>query len=478
MVQCCAALTNRWLSLVRHTVFGPVLTGAIVLSLLVGPSGAQDVKVGSPERSDLVDQEFEVAKGGDMVFLPIEVSGRVCEFLLDSGMGVTTLDRSFEPTLGAPLRTAPLLTPGSATRTDVFAAPLMSMRRKRLSMVAEVLCADLAPLRDRTGRDCMGVLGVDALKETVVQINFDEGKVRFLRAAPDDSGRPVRVTFINGIPFVRLQPGNSQRVEWFQIDTGATHTGSGELTAEVFGDLIQRGEMRLVGSTSYGLLKGGVREGRDGRLEEFRFDYPARAGGLLAFGFHVHHGLVFSESSRNALGLGYLSRYTLTIDFPNERLYLRPGRYFDGAEWYPFNGIHLMIRGTEVVVESVDTESAAAVGGVVAGDVVVSINSVDVRNRSLPELRRMLGESGRVTLGLRRDGAVVAREVRFGNEKAKLGVKTVGNPPYSGRFSQPLISEKLPGGNARGGGVRAGAELHGIPAKSQRQQIGTGASPR
>jgi hypothetical protein len=50
--------------------------------------------------------EFDVAKGGDVILLPVRLKGKTYHFAMDTGASLTAYDRSLKPLLGQPISTA------------------------------------------------------------------------------------------------------------------------------------------------------------------------------------------------------------------------------------------------------------------------------------------------------------------------------------------------------------------------------------
>lgn len=124
----------------------------------------------------------------------------------------------------------------------------------------------------------------------------------------------------NQLPYVvaELSHGNIER---FILDTGYLG-GDVLLRRSIFDDLCKKGQIERVVEIPVANAAG---EGtsRTGVLESF------------SLGEFVHHDLAVSGGGEiSYLTLGFLSRYTVTIDFRNDRLYLKPARRFKARGHY------------------------------------------------------------------------------------------------------------------------------------------------
>jgi len=68
------------------------------------------------------------------------------------------------------------------------------------------------------------------------------------------------------------------------------------------------------------------------------------------------------------LGLGILSQYAVTLDFPRRKMYLRRGLRFGAPDRRDLSGLHLLLVNRQVVIDSVDVDSEAERRGLKAAD--------------------------------------------------------------------------------------------------------------
>src|SRR5260370_42500102 len=94
------------------------------------------------------------------------------------------------------------------------------------------------------------------------------------------------------------------------------------------------------------------------------------------------------------MGLGFLSRVIVTIDFPAQKLYLRKGKQFERPDRPDASGLHILRKGEAAVVHSVDPESPGASAGLRAGDVLLQAGALRAREAALFYPRAAVLEPG------------------------------------------------------------------------------------
>jgi hypothetical protein len=259
-----------------------------------------------------------------------------------------------------------------------------------LRSATPVVAADLGRLRRASGLAVYGLLGMDYLKGFIVRIDFDRGKVSFLREVGPGPGRPVSLSRRGDVPFVDLRlPGLPDPVP-FDVDTGSVRYGG--IRVEEFRQLVERKQLALSGVNRSVTLKG-VTASRKGRLA------------TLSLGGFSHRGLVFEESQYSILGLDYWSRYTVTFDFPSGTAYLKEGANFGRPAREDRSGLLLGRTGKRTVVDAVQEGSPAALAGIRAGDEVIAVAGRRAEGLRMLAIHKLLcAAEGRLAITVRREG--------------------------------------------------------------------------
>jgi hypothetical protein len=378
--------------------------------------------------------EFEIAKGGDVIVLPVTIAGKEYPFLLEVASARTVVDARLTPLLADGSRDGE---PRSIEKLPVGELPAVPMKIGNLvfTPARPLVRRDLTAHRETLGHDVYGIVGLDFLRDRIVQIDFDSGKVRVFnsergvraaraRAADDreDFQMTVVYDFSDG-PRIRLKTSGGVN-EYFAVDTVMPWS---VMVRPPLMDKLVANEM-IAEQRASPPPSGGLRYGL---LDELRLhDW-------------THKRLCIVEGSHDAIGLNYLSRFQLVFDFTDSKLlwaYLYPGARFNEPDRPDWNGISLILKEKKVCVASVLPNSAASQAGVLAGDVLDGLNGQPTAELTLFQIRRVFQEPLDAAVQLRR-----ARDA--GAEKDELTVRLTipFRPPTSTAVANgcsPAATEK------------------------------------
>ena len=225
---------------------------------------------------------------GNLLFLPLRLeNGEELPFVLDTGSALTILEKSLKSKLGERVGTDVTHMPGN-DQSDRYETPRLYLRGVPLMTESNVNTLDLKWLSKDVGRPIMGIVGFDCLKNYCIQLDFNAGKIRFLDSSHLDTkelGKAFQMTFASpdSRPFIchlGLAGGTSTNC---QIDTGCNFDGWVEKSA----------------------LEGH-------HLPECNWHGQTYTNLNVAVG-----------DNANVLGLTFLARHLVTLDFPNKMLYLK-----------------------------------------------------------------------------------------------------------------------------------------------------------
>jgi len=365
-----------------------VLTLAVLLA--TSAALAADVRPVSEPRAGDVLAEFAWRFPGEPILAKVKVDDREHLFVVDTGATYCVLDSSLREKLGR-VRRVQRTVIGKTTRA------LRAYRLKaRLSVSgvpvpgdSDVLCLDLEQVRQVTGLEIRGILGMQFLRNHVLRLEFDRRKAQLLPAGVRpgrDWGRQLslREGDLLLCPYVMVFVGGAG-ARPFLVDTGAR--GIGMVARAAFEGAARGKKVETVTATALG-------------AERSR---SARGSAISIGGFGVPNP-VLTEGEQNITGLEMLSRFTVTLDFPRGKIYLAPGQRFGAVDpGYP-SGLRLMKDGGRVLVHSVLDNSSAAKAGVERGDRLLECNGRRAEAWALAELRALgaEGKVGEMTLKLRR----------------------------------------------------------------------------
>ncbi len=126
----------------------------------------------------------------------------------------------------------------------------------------------------------------------------------------------------------------------------------------------------------------------------------------LTVGSREYSDAIIDEGNCNLLGLGFLARHVVTLDFPRGRMYLKKGKHFDRVDEADMSGLHILKVGGKVAVHSVDKDSPAQKAGIEAHDIILTVNSQSAAEMDIFALRNLLrsGDKKKIDMTIKHGG--------------------------------------------------------------------------
>ncbi len=361
-------------------------------------TGSHSGATTNPILSPLVagSAEFPIEGWNEPITIPAMWQGKSGNFLLAIGLPRSVLSESdfldLEPV--AAYHDSP---DGKSKPGSSMWEPPLDLRIGPFSLAesAPIVRRDLTDFRAVLGRPLLGVLGLPALKDVILQIDNDSHKMRYL--CHDDQTHPE---WGNGYP-LDLNNGRgltarlniAGRDETFSITT--IGDGFVQLPIDAFDHLraSAKGRICCIPASSD---KNGVIHGRQMRIRDCEF---------LGYQFQ---DLIVEETDQKigVLGLDFLERYVVTLDFPANRLYLKPGNEFDHHSEIDMAGMGVKQHDDQFVVHVVTPDGPAYHAGVREGDVLTELNGKAIEGYELRDVKQLLraGDGKEVTIVVRREG--------------------------------------------------------------------------
>lgn len=354
--------------------------------------------------SERVFYEERFNTDASAIFLPVQIDNKECMFLFDTGASFVVLDKRHRHLLAEPMSLAEaeayvgvelsdrgVVTPNGEIALQLYKSVPLKLGRLQVANRFPYILADLQPLWKISGVEFCGVLGSSFLHQFRWEIDFKRGKIRaYIGATPYEGKKDyfASISWNRGyIPQLKLQLEGKEIS--FDIDTG--DTGSGRLVQENIDFLKHKG--LIVGTHKREVFTvSGSSEHEEVRLDNLRLrgrDYP---------------DVILQESLQNALGLGFLKRHHVILDFPFNRLYLQPHKNYTYKEEVDKSGIRLVSQNKKVIVFSIKPIRGANIKDLKKGDEIISVNGR--RDLSLYQIREVLRgkEGSALAIVLKRGG--------------------------------------------------------------------------
>jgi Aspartyl protease len=238
-------------------------------------------------------------RGGWVVVTLHTGDGDSFPFLLDTGTSGTLFDKSAETKLGKSLGDVSVNGWGHKKTGHIYTMPRLYLGDVLLKTPSETATYDLGPLKDGTGTHIVGIIGYDTLRHYCIQMDFAAAKMRFLDDKTADKsswGKAFSIVDLNvddGRPSV-AQNLLGQHGPHSLIDTGSNNDGW--LMTRNYWQWTNGVPVKGQSKKPYGLFHG--------------TKYPS-----------VSLGAANVES--DGIGIRFLARHLVTLDFPKHKLYLK-----------------------------------------------------------------------------------------------------------------------------------------------------------
>ena len=291
-----------------RTTLKPRLFGVLASLLLLCSCATEQ-----PTRSHLPADVAFNKDAGRATWLTVTLqleSGEELPFLLDTGSPCTFFDKSREPKLGKRVDSATAWNFGTKLEVGIYAAPKLFMGNTLLMMTGpNVSTEDCKQISTTAGRPIMGILGMDVLEHYCIQLDFAACKVRFLddeRANKKSWGKPFPLTDRGDGCLLAGENLAGAKGAGSLVDTGCDNDGW--LIPDLFQQWTNHATPPAAGEarSPKGVL-GGVA-------------YPDVALNRLE-----PKSMISDETNiqYNGIGLRFLARHLVTLDFPKRTLYLK-----------------------------------------------------------------------------------------------------------------------------------------------------------
>jgi len=339
------------------------------------------------------------------IYLEATINGRKQLFLFDTG-AEAVLDEGHAKAVGIkPEGALPGGGFGEGT-TSVGLAKVKSLDVGGFKLSDQVFATmDDTIFAKVEGVDAAGILGYEIPKRSVMVIDYAKGVMTLIKPSsfkPPADAVAVPFKFDEHIPMIEASVDGVSGE--FEVDTGARSALTVMGPFAEANHLTERYHATRAATAGYG-LGGPAKEllARAGELKigSIVLKQPVTliAGGKTGAG----------AAARTAGNIGgdLLRRFTLTLDYGHQMLYLQPNGAFDTADLFDRSGLWLMHEPAgDVSIADVTAGSGGEAAGLKPGDHILAIDGTTTANIPLTELRdKLKGTPGtKLTLSVVHDG--------------------------------------------------------------------------
>jgi hypothetical protein len=368
----------------------------------------------------------------NLIIVPVVLNGKLpLKFILDTGVRTTILtEKAFSDFLHLSYaRKYTIAGPGGVKFIDAYITNNVSIDMPGVHGEGHamlVLDQDYLELRNYLGSDVHGILGYELFSRFVVQIDYEAKSLTLMLPRRFKSHRkyqelPITVQDTKPYLVTTININDSSRLlAKLLIDTGASH---GLLLDPRSDTAIQIPSRNITSIIGRGL--GGVIEGKIGRIKSIRLGKYQLDKVIVNF----PDPNSYSDTLKNdrtvprhgSMGGEILSRFTVILDFPHEKMYIKKNSIFRNEFHYNMSGLTVKAVGEflrEFEITNVRNNTAAHLADIQVGDKILSINSELTADLDLDKLDDILNSKpGRkVILEIERHGKKMKREFLLQNQ--------------------------------------------------------------
>jgi predicted aspartyl protease len=357
---------------------------------------------------------FSIADGKQRVDIPIEVVNNLIvvpvilndalplKFIVDTGVRTAILtQKAFSDILQLEYsRKYSISGAGGEKLIDAYVTNNVSLRLPGVEGRGHALLVleeDYLELRNYLGTDVHGILGYELFSRFIVKFDYQKKIMTLMtpqKFRPNRKYSVIPIRIQDTKPYllapISIDEGHALNAKLL-VDTGASH---GLMLEPESDERIKLPEKTVSGTIGRGL--GGPISGKIGRIESIELGGRTLRKVLVNFpdmDSYFGDSLNIERVDRNGtLGGEILSRFIVIINFPQEKIYLKPTSEFNKDFYFNLSGMSVRAKGSSLSafeVSEVRPSSVAEEAGILPGDNILAINNIPARDLRLAQINAM-----------------------------------------------------------------------------------------
>jgi hypothetical protein len=406
-----------------------LVIGFLLIVSCISESNAQVLGFSLPEGKTKV--QFPIEVYNNLVVMPIILNGQLpLKFILDTGVRTAILtEKAYSDILNLPYsRKYSIAGPGGEKVVDAYVTNNVSIDMPGVQGRGHamlVLDKDYLELRNYLGTDVHGILGYELFSRFIVKIDYEKKLLTLMqpdRFKPNKRHTWLPITVEDTKPYVvvGLQMNDSTSLAAkLLVDSGASHGIFLETSSNPKITIPEKHVESVIGRGLGGEITGQI--GRIKSLEIGKYTVP----GVIANFPNPDTYMDTLKASRmvfrnGSLGGEMLSRFTVILNFPGERIYLKKNSSLKKEFFFNLSGLTIRARGARLKnyeISDVRGNSQAEKVGVMKGDRILSINGLITSDMDLNLINGILNSKPgkKIVLQIQRDGVKMKKEFRLEN---------------------------------------------------------------
>lgn len=337
---------------------------------------------------------FKMVRNMIVVELMINGNGPF-NFILDTGVGLMIIsDPKLVDSINVSYkRSVQLFGLGEGESFEAYVVSTLKVKLPDIEsngVGAVIFKEDHFGLSNYAGIHIHGLLGYEFFNNLAVEINFSNNVLNVWR--PKDlktrrRGDKIPITIENRKPYLETEvtlPDGTHKKSKLVIDIGAGHALSLE-NFEDHNNSFPKLTMANLGMGFTGPISGYISRINKIELGKYKFRKV-----ITAFpSMNAFKRETFLTKRDGNLGLGILKKFTVTFNYHDRVMYLKPAQRYNEPFEHDMSGIEYFSSGEDlkhVIIHRVEPSSAGDIAGLKKDDEILSINLKPVSNMTLEEV--------------------------------------------------------------------------------------------
>ncbi|MCU0369275.1 MAG: aspartyl protease family protein [Cyclobacteriaceae bacterium] len=375
--------------------------------------------------------QFPIEVHNNLVVVPMILNGQLpLKFILDTGVRTSILtEKAYSDILNLEYtRKYTIAGPGGEKLVDAYVTNNVSFDMPGVTGRGHamlVLDRDYLELRNYLGTDVHGILGYELFSRFIVEIDYERKLLTLMqpeRFRPRRNLKSLPITIEDTKPYVHVTVvmNDSTSIDAkMLVDSGASHGIYLQTNSDPRIVVPEKNVPSIIGR---GI--GGVITGRIARIKELdmaEFNLPDVIASFPDPNSYVDTLIMSNSIFRNgSIGGEVLSRFTVTFNFPKERMYLKKNSEFKKDFYFNLSGLTVRAKGSRLKnfeVSDVRINSAAYKAGVKTGDRILGVNGMQATDLDLNLINTYLNNKPgkKITLQIERAGEKQKIQFRLEN---------------------------------------------------------------